>query len=100
MIYCFDIDGTLCTNTNGDYKSAQPFAGRIAKVNALHEAGHTIYLQTARGSTTGIDWRDVTELQMKQWGVRYHLLFLGKPTADIYVDDRAVSDTLWFGDSP
>lgn len=100
MIYCFDIDGTLCTNTDGAYESAEPFPVRIAKVNALYEAGHTIHLMTARGSTTGIDWREVTERQLSVWGVRYHTLFLGKPTADIYVDDRAVTDTQWFGDRP
>ena len=98
MIYCFDIDGTLCTNTHGAYESAEPYPQRIAKVNALHADGHTIYLLTARGSTTGIDWRAATERQLDQWGVRYHALFLGKPTADIYIDDRAVSDREWFGD--
>jgi ribonucleotide monophosphatase NagD (HAD superfamily) len=99
MIYCFDIDGTLCSNMHGSYEAAQPFPARIAKVNALREAGHTIYLLTARGSTTGIDWRTVTERQMSEWGVKYDALFLGKPTADIYVDDRGVSDIQWFGDS-
>lgn len=98
MIYCFDIDGTLCDNTYGDYEVAKPFPARIAKINALYEAGHTILLQTARGSTTGIDWRTVTERQMQVWGVKYHALFFGKPTADFYIDDRAVSDLQWFGE--
>lgn len=100
MIYCFDIDGTLCTNTGGAYESAEPYPERIARVNALHKDGHTIYLLTARGSTTGIDWRKTTERQLAHWGVRYHALYLGKPTADIYIDDRAVSDGQWFGDRP
>ncbi|MBL4615230.1 MAG: hypothetical protein JKY27_10210 [Magnetovibrio sp.] len=96
--YCFDIDGTLCTNTEGGYDAAKPFPERIAKVNELFEVGHTIVLFTARGTTTGIDWRAVTEAQMVQWGVKYHTLFLGKPFADIFIDDRAVSDTDWFGE--
>jgi outer membrane protein assembly factor BamB len=99
MIYCFDIDGTLCTNTDGAYEAARPFRERIAKVNALYRDGHTIYLLTARGATTGIDWRTVTERQMGEWGLQYHALYFGKPTADIYVDDRAVTDREWFGDS-
>ena len=29
MNYCFDIDGTICTNTNGDYEKAEPLTDRI-----------------------------------------------------------------------
>ena len=29
MIYCFDLDGTLCTNTEGDYENSTPFVERI-----------------------------------------------------------------------
>ena len=95
MIYCFDIDGTLCTNTDGDYEQAVLFPEPIAQVNRLHEAGHTIYLYTARGATTGIDWRELTERQLSEWGVEYDALYFGKPTADVYVDDRAVNSAQW-----
>ncbi|MGE5467644.1 MAG: hypothetical protein ACM3Y9_09500 [Ignavibacteria bacterium] len=99
LSYCFDIDGTLCTNTEGDYESAEPYPDVIAEVNRLYDAGHTILLLTARGSATGIDWRPVTERQMTDWGVRYHALFFGKPSADIYVDDKAVNALTWRRDS-
>jgi SAM-dependent methyltransferase len=95
MIYCFDIDGTLCTNTEGDYEKAEPFTDHIARVNALHALGHRIILFTARGSTTGIDWRARTEEQLARWGVRYHELLLGKPRADVYVDDKGLSVEAW-----
>ena len=95
MIYCFDIDGTLCTNTNGDYERAKPFNDRIAVVNALHKAGHVIKLFTARGSTTGIDWRKMTEVQLQTWGVSYHELIMGKPDADIFIDDKAFHADHW-----
>lgn len=95
MIYCFDIDGTLCTRTDGDYERAVPFPDRIAVVNALHAAGHVIKLFTARGSTTGIDWRDVTERQMQTWNVRFHVLIMGKPEADIFIDDKAFNADHW-----
>ena len=94
--YCFDIDGTLCTNTEGKYETAEPFAERIQKVNALYAEGHTIVLFTARGSTTGVDWRDLTVEQMEKWEVCYHTLLLGKPYADVFIDDKGVSDTDWF----
>jgi hypothetical protein len=95
LVYCFDIDGTLCTNTEGDYENAQPFPDVVQEVNRLFELGHRIILLTARGSTTGIDWRPTTERQMREWGVKYHELHLGKPTADVYVDDKAVNADAW-----
>lgn len=95
MIYCFDIDGTLCTNTEGDYTRAEPYLEVIARVNRLFAEGHQILLYTARGATTGIDWRELTECQMQEWKVCYHKLFMGKPTADIYVDDKAINSADW-----
>ena len=50
---------------------------------------------SARGSTTGIDWRPTTERPMREWGVRYHVLVLGKPSADVYVDDKAINALTW-----
>lgn len=95
MTYCFDIDGTLCTHTNGAYELAEPYPEVIARANALYESGHRMVLFTARGTTTGIDWRQLTESQLRSWGVKYHTLFFGKPEADIYVDDRAMGPTSW-----
>jgi hypothetical protein len=95
MIYCFDIDGTLCTITNGAYEQAEPFLNRIAVVNSLFKAGHRIKLFTARGSTTGIDWRVTTERQLAIWNVHYHELIMGKPEADIFIDDKAFNAESW-----
>jgi len=90
MIYCFDIDGTLCTNTDGAYETAQPRLEIIACVNALYGEGHRIVLYTARGSTTDVDWRLLTEQQLAEWGVRYHELCFGKPNADVFIDDKGL----------
>ena len=96
MIYCFDIDGTLCSITNGEYEKAEPFLDHIAVVNALYGAGHVIKLFTARGSTTGIDWNKVTRRQLQEWNVHYHVLIMGKPEADIFIDDKAFNAKEWF----
>ena len=98
MIFCFDIDGTICTTTDGDYERAEPFPDVIAQINALVDHGHRVLLQTARGFTTGIDWRATTEEQMTRWGVRYESLTMGKPTADVYIDDKAVNFFDWLRD--
>jgi hypothetical protein len=95
VTYCFDLDGTLCTNTEGDYQQAEPLRSNIARLNKLFEAGHRIIVFTARGSTTGIDWRSLTERQLRDWSVQYHELLLGKPFADVYIDDKAVNVTDW-----
>ena len=90
MIYCFDLDGTLCTDTKGDYPSAEPDEEIIRRVNKLYELGHTVKIYTARGGTTGKDWRELTEQQLARWSVKYHELVMGKPAADYYIDDKAV----------
>ncbi len=91
MIYCFDLDGTLCTQRDGDYSEAEPYLDRIEKVNSLYDSGHTIYIETARGTETGIDWNEATKNQLRTWGVKYHQLRAGiKFAATYYIDDRAV----------
>jgi hypothetical protein len=96
--YCFDIDGTICTNTNGDYENATPIENRVNLINDLYEKENEIILFTARGSTTNIDWKELTEQLLHTWGIKYHKLLFGKPEADIFVDDKAISDILFFKD--
>ena len=93
--YVIDIDGTICQNTNGKYKLANPFKSRIEFINKLYDEGNIIKYFTARGSTTSIDWFDYTELQLKKWGVKYHELILGKPHGDIFIDDKAFNCNQW-----
>jgi CMP-N,N'-diacetyllegionaminic acid synthase len=94
MTFCFDIDGVIATLVPGnDYKLSRPRRDIIAIVNRLYDAGHRIVLNTARGGMTGIDWSELTAEQMTNWGVRHHQLTLGKPAADFYIDDRAISLT-------
>ena len=42
------------------------------------------------------EFRDLTKKQLKEWGVKYHDLFLGKPSGDIYIDDKGVDDESFF----
>ncbi len=98
MIYCFDIDGTLCNDTRGNYPEAAPCLEVISKLNKLYDAGHSIILYTARGGTTGIDWLKLTEHQLKEWKVKYHRLVMGKPAADVYIDDKCIPTSEWMQD--
>jgi hypothetical protein len=95
--YCFDLDGTLCEPVGMNYASAVPYPKRIAIVNELYDQGHTIIIDSARGSISGEDWWDRTRLQLDGWGLKYHQVRTGtKIFADYYVDDRAFSDREFF----
>lgn len=105
MKYVIDIDGTICKSLT-DYESSIPIINRIKKINTFYDNGDTVIYFTARGmGRCGDDpvaantmFRELTESQLSQWGCKYHQLILGKPSADIYIDDRAVKDTDFFGE--
>lgn len=102
MIYYVDIDETICyhadTNTEQarDYSYAKPRPERIAKINGLFDEGHTVVYWTARGSGTGIDWKQVTESQLISWGAKYTSLQTGKPIFDVFIDDKAFNSEIYF----
>jgi uncharacterized HAD superfamily protein len=112
MRYCFDLDGTLCTQVNladnhGEdatleecYKQAEPIQDRIDKVNELFDSGFTIIIATARASghpEKVEDWMSLTEKQLKEWGVKHHILSVGdKVHADLYIDDRSTNASDYF----
>jgi len=85
--YIIDCDGTICSQEK-DYAKAKPFLNVIKKINTLYDEGNIIKFFTARGTETKIDWREITEKQLKDWGVKYHELMMGKPAGDIYIDDK------------
>ena len=39
-----------------------------------------------------------THYQLMDWGCKFHRLMLGKPFADYYIDDKAISDGDFFKD--
>lgn len=86
-----DLDGTICTNTDGNYTQAIPHIKTIKEINNLYNKGHTITYWTARGSTTNIDWGDLTKNQLKKWGAKYHSLIFGKPFYDLYIGDKCLN---------
>ena len=97
MIIYVDIDETICISPEDrDYAKAVPILTNIEKCNTLYDKGHTIVYWTARGTGTGIDWRDVTEKQFKEWEVKYHKLEFGKPVYDLFVDDKNMSAERFF----
>ena len=103
--YVFDIDGTICKkNPEDDYEKSKPIKDRIDYVNSLYMKGNTIIFNTARGMGRNKnrigdsikEFHDLTVKQLKTWNVKYHALFMGKPSGDIYIDDKGVRDEDFF----
>jgi histidinol phosphatase-like enzyme len=94
LTFCFDLDGTICTQEPDNinpYNKAKPYSEIIEKINELYDEGYIIKIFTARGTRTGVDWKEFTLKQLKEWGIKYHDLILGKPHADIFIDDKSIS---------
>ena len=93
MRYVVDIDGTICVPGKTDeerYTGAIPIQERIDKVNKLYDEGNTIVYWTARGSRKQINWRELTEKQLKEWGAKYHELEVDKPYYDLFIEDKSL----------
>ena len=73
-------------------------------INKLYEKGHIIKINTARymgrnkdniSKCNKIGYKK-TVTQLKKWGLKYHKLFLTKPSSDIYIDDKSFGyNTKW-----
>ena len=97
MKYCFDLDETICaTPSSRKYDDAVPYIRVIQKINELYNQGNEITIFTARGSTSGIDYRELITSQLSDWGVKFHkLIDKGKPSYDLFVDDKAMGASVW-----
>ena len=95
-IICFDLDNTLCKTIGSNYKLSRPFDEKIKFVNYLKKKGFYIKIFTSRFmgrnkekvSKARKQGYIFTKRQIKSWGLKYHELIMGKPSYDIYVDDK------------
>jgi len=101
MRICFDLDDTLCHGSKKvdgvtDYSGCYPALMAASTLRGLREHGHTVIIQTARGMSTaggrvGVVIKNVgllTLQQLEAWGFEYDEIYFGKPSADLYVDDK------------
>jgi hypothetical protein len=95
MTIYVDIDNTICETLGTNYSESTPITNAIKKVNQLYDEGHTIVYWTARGAVSGIDWRELTESQLKSWGAKYSELRLDKPAYDLFIDDKNINAKDW-----
>jgi hypothetical protein len=95
---CFDIDGTICTQTLSEYALARPIDEAREVINRLYDEGFRIVFCTSRfmGRNHGDAARahaegyEFTKKQLDAWGFKYHELIMGKPMYHILVDDKSL----------
>ena len=89
MIIYVDIDNTICFTNKDEYDKSKPLYDNIKKINKLYDEGNKITYYTARGSTTKIDWFDLTKKQLDSWGCKYNEISVGKkPHYDLLICDK------------
>ena len=103
MRVAFDLDNTLVTfpRVSGDYSTVGPIDSAIALAQRLVADGHHIIIHTARRMRTHRG--DVAKVRadalpcilatLTKFNIPCHELVLGKPWADVYIDDKAVNPT-------
>ena len=112
MRICFDLDETLCSGSRPgkdgctDYSKCEPKPGAQWLLHDLRLQGHTVIIQTARGMTTaggrmGAAIKNIglqTLKQLDTWGFEYDEIYFGKPSADLYVDDKGQNAQDFWGE--
>lgn len=102
MIIYVDIDDTICyyennaIKTNMEYDKALPYKKRIEKINKLYDDGNIIVYWTARGTVTQKRWFHITYKQLNKWGCKFHELKMGKPSYDLFIDDKNINSEHYF----
>lgn len=95
-VFCFDLDMTLVYDL---FKNPRPIQKNVDYCNYLYNNGAKIIIHTARGmlsknrDTDIIRSTIVPEIEkiLKDCGIKYDELIIGKPYADYYIDDKAIS---------
>jgi len=90
MRIVLDLDGVICEETK-PYAQAKPIDGARQKIWDWWYSGHTIIINTARHNSD----RKLTLKWLRDHEIKYHRLIMGKPKADVYIDDKAREFTSW-----
>jgi capsule biosynthesis phosphatase len=94
---CFDVDGVIADDDGQpSYPGRRPFPQALCAMGLLKQLGNTIIIHTARymrrfcGDQQRAHAAGYWELVrwLDQHHVPYDEIYLGKPSADLYIDDR------------
>lgn len=102
----FDLDDVICFRSNEyenlgpeKYSYCEPYYEVIDIINSLYDDGYRILIYTARGMSQFngniieiySKLYNKTNDQLKNWGLKYHQLVMGKIHYDILIDDKAIN---------
>lgn len=93
----FDIDNTICTTKNSNYKKSKPKTKIIKVINELFKKNYYIKIFTSRYMGRNNDNMPLvkkkyylkTKKQLESWDLMFDELILGKPSYDIHFDDKS-----------
>ena len=99
FIFCFDLDNTICITKGNNYRSAKPIIKKVLFINKLFKNGHIIKIFTSRfmgrnndnANKAKMEGYHFTKKQLNKWGLKYHLLIMGKPSYDYFIDDKSLN---------
>ena len=99
LTFCFDLDNVLCKSFGNDYNKSIPIKKNIKVLDILKKKGHYIKIFTSRYMGRNKENKKLaikqgykfTKKQLKNWNVNYDELIFGKPSYDIFVDDKNLS---------
>jgi CMP-N-acetylneuraminic acid synthetase len=80
--FLFSLTSLVAQGTEDDLGASLPNPDAIAVVNRLHALRNTVLVHSGAA--------DEATRKLKEWGVQYHRLVLGRPQADFVVDDGMV----------
>lgn len=84
--FCFNLEPTILSKLD-DHGHGQPVEANVQLVKGLSKAGHRIVLETTRSASQGRSvFQSLELLKVPYDGIRFD-----KPTADVFVNDSAVS---------
>lgn len=86
--FCFNLERTLVNNLDEE-GTAVPVQANIELVRELSKAGHRIIVETLRSASQG---RAIFEV-LHTLEIPYNEIHFGKPAADVYIDDLAMTAT-------
>ena len=100
-VLCFDIDNTICESKTNNYKESKPIFKNIEFINKLYAKGYYVKIFTARFMGRAKENQNLakkkgyylTKRQLKKWNLKYHQLIFGKPSYDLFIDDKNLSFT-------
>lgn len=87
-----DMDGVICEERPTFERAlAKPLDGAKDGMRSLRDDGYWIIIHTARG------WPELAQTMawLRDHEIAYDQLIMGKPNADLVIDDRAVPFSGW-----